>query len=42
MSKRRWMRSVTEAAGNEAPMPWARGERRARWKAAARARALAA
>lgn len=41
--KKRWMKSVIKAAGTETfVLPWARGARRARWKAAARARALAA
>jgi len=41
--KRRWMKSVIDAAETETfELPWARGARRARWKAAARARARAA
>ncbi len=41
--KKRWMKLAIEAAGTEAfDLPWARGSRRTRWKAAARARALAA
>jgi len=41
--KQRWMKSVIKAAETETiVLPWARGTRRAGWKAAARARALAA
>jgi len=41
--KKRWIKSVIETAEKETfELPWARGARRARWKAAARARAQAA
>ncbi|WP_281840953.1 hypothetical protein [Sinisalibacter aestuarii] len=41
--KKRWMKSVIDAANTEtAELPWTRGARRAKRKAAARARALAA
>jgi len=42
MSKRRWMKSVLVSAEAEVTLPWARGARRAKWKTAVRARALAA
>jgi len=41
MSKRRWMKSMVGAVEADVGLPWARGERRARWKTAARSRALA-
>lgn len=41
--KKRWMKSVIEAADKkDFDLPWARGARRDRWKAGARARAMAA
>jgi hypothetical protein len=41
MSKRRWMKSL-KLAETDPTFPWTRGVRRNRWKAGARARALAA
>lgn len=42
MKNRRWLKSAIAAAETEVNLPWARGNRRARWKAAARKRARAA
>ena len=43
MTKRRWLKSALDTADTmDTPLPWARGTRRARWKSAARSRAVAA
>ena len=42
MKTRRWMTTMKATAEAEMALPWSRGSRRARWKAAARARARAA